>query len=146
MIVVVCSVVAEHNKKFLLVSEKKNEAEGKYGLPGGQLEHGETLEECAEREFKEETGYDAGEIELFTITHKPATQHGNSVIRFVYKTASAVISQRSPAELQTVWLDRDEIIALSQEGLLRGADVLDVLDATSKELTITIKTYKTISS
>lgn len=37
-----------------------------YELPAGKLEPGEPPEECARRELKEETGYDAGSIEKLT--------------------------------------------------------------------------------
>ena len=56
MIIVVCSVIVRRHDKFLMIQEEKEEAVGKYGLPGGKLEHGETLEEGARRELEEETG------------------------------------------------------------------------------------------
>jgi ADP-ribose diphosphatase len=37
-----------------------------YELPAGKLEPGEPPEECARRELKEETGYDAGKLEKLT--------------------------------------------------------------------------------
>lgn len=37
-----------------------------YELPAGKLEPGEPPEECARRELKEETGYDAGTLEKLT--------------------------------------------------------------------------------
>ncbi|KAI3796214.1 hypothetical protein L1987_38880 [Smallanthus sonchifolius] len=40
-----------------------------YALPGGHLEFGESFEECAAREVKEETGLDIKNIELLTATN-----------------------------------------------------------------------------
>ncbi|XP_076907977.1 nudix hydrolase 1-like [Bidens hawaiensis] len=40
-----------------------------YALPGGHLEFGESFEECAAREVKEETGLDIKNIELLTASN-----------------------------------------------------------------------------
>lgn len=40
--------------KFLFVQDRRT---GKYGLCKGKIAQGETLEECAIREVREETGY-----------------------------------------------------------------------------------------
>ncbi|KVI05323.1 nudix hydrolase 1-like [Cynara cardunculus var. scolymus] len=40
-----------------------------YALPGGHLEFGESFEECAAREVKEETGLDIKDIQLLTVTN-----------------------------------------------------------------------------
>ncbi|MBP1996932.1 NUDIX hydrolase [Paenibacillus eucommiae] len=40
---------------------------GLWGLPGGSMEPGETLEEVAKRELLEETGLEARSLELFNI-------------------------------------------------------------------------------
>jgi ADP-ribose pyrophosphatase YjhB (NUDIX family) len=138
MIVVVCSVVVERNGKYLFVCEKKQEAKGKYGLPGGQLEHAETLLECARRELQEETGYDAEHLSLVSITHKPFTHKHNSVVRFVYRASGPVQTNKS-TELQTTWLTEAEAAELNQAGRIRGEDVLDTLGANNRDLTV--RTY-----
>ncbi|KAK8470656.1 hypothetical protein PHAVU_003G024900 [Phaseolus vulgaris] len=40
-----------------------------YALPGGHLEFGESFEECAAREVKEETGLEIGKSEFLTVTN-----------------------------------------------------------------------------
>jgi ADP-ribose pyrophosphatase len=49
--------------RVLLVRQYRYAADGfVYEIPAGRLEAGESPESCAERELKEETGYDAGEV------------------------------------------------------------------------------------
>jgi len=56
-------VVVNKENKILLVRHKKGN-QRYWVLPGGRLEYGETFEECAIRELKEETGLDV-EVERF---------------------------------------------------------------------------------
>ena len=50
----------------LLVRRGNEPAKGKWGLPGGVIELGETVEEAVVREVKEETGIDVRPIRLIT--------------------------------------------------------------------------------
>ena len=56
-------VVLNKGNKILLVRHRKGNRRY-WVLPGGRLEYGETFEECAVRELKEETGLDV-EVERF---------------------------------------------------------------------------------
>lgn len=56
---VTCSVMLEQDGNLLLVQEADPAFYGKWNQPAGHLDVGETLFECALRETKEETGYEA---------------------------------------------------------------------------------------
>ena len=126
MIIVSASVVAKKDNKVLLIKEKKDVAKGKYGLPGGKLETGETIIECAEREFNEETGGQVHDLQLIAITHKPHSRENNSVVRFVFYSESfELVSQN--AELVTKWFSKADFLQMVEQERIRGADVVDIV-------------------
>ena len=57
-------VLNQEGKIFLMASPKWR---GKYGLPGGHIEYGETMKKTAKREIKEETGLDIFDIEFLMV-------------------------------------------------------------------------------
>ncbi|MGR9049587.1 NUDIX hydrolase [Halobacillus faecis] len=57
-------VIIENDQQEILLQHRKD---GGWGLPGGLMELGESLEETARREVKEETGLQLGALELLDI-------------------------------------------------------------------------------
>ena len=54
--ILVASVVLIKDGKYLLIQEKRRDIYGLWNIPGGRVDPGETLEQTAIRETKEETG------------------------------------------------------------------------------------------
>lgn len=66
---IVCGVVIKQNGKYLLVQEKQPKVYGMWNLPGGRVDEGESLEQAAVREAKEEVGYDVSLGDKIQVLH-----------------------------------------------------------------------------
>lgn len=60
-------VTIRNNGLILLAKRKSNHAYGMWSTPGGHLEYGESFEECAIREVKEETGIILEEVKFWHV-------------------------------------------------------------------------------
>ncbi len=128
MISVVSTAIIEKDDKFLFVKETKPSAVGKWGLPGGKLEEGESITDCVRREVMEETGYHVTSENLLGIINKTATHEGNTVIRFFYSCRISS-TQASTAEHESKFLSIDDVRVLNGKGLIRGDEILRLLEA-----------------
>lgn len=60
------------NKAILTMQFRPGPGRTLFELPGGYLDGGETPEQCARRELKEETGYEASELQFVGKTYADA--------------------------------------------------------------------------
>lgn len=79
-----CGVVIFNEKgQFLMGKRKSNHANGRYCLPGGWIEFGETVEQAVKREAMEETGLTIKNLELLGFTEnifKEENKHSISIV------------------------------------------------------------------
>ena len=115
---IVCGVVIKKDGKYLLVQEKQPKAYGKWNLPGGRVDAGESLEQAAVREAKEESGYDVVlSGKLLTIHHAAELPVLN-----VFKADIVGGELKFPQDeiLDAKWFTYDEIKKMESE--LRNRD------------------------
>lgn len=68
---------------------------GKWDLPKGKLDDGETIEECAVREVEEETGLrNIQPGELIDITTHAYTEHGKDIVKETHWFAMKVVGDQ----------------------------------------------------
>ncbi len=66
-----CDMVLVEDGKVLLVKRGREPFKGQWALPGGMIEEGETAEQCARREMREETGLDVEPVKLVGVYSDP---------------------------------------------------------------------------
>ena len=76
----IAGVLIENKGKYLLVQEGSGSAKGLWNLPAGHVDPGETLEQAARREAREESGLNVA-IEDHLITGRTKEGHPYSVFR-----------------------------------------------------------------
>ena len=118
-------VVVKRGHRFLLVHERKH-GQGWY-LPAGRVEPGETFEEAALRETKEESGIDVELEGILRVEQTPRLDHQRLRVFFLArpKGEAAPKSVADEHSLEAGWFSLDEVAKLP----LRGDEVMQWLRA-----------------
>jgi 8-oxo-dGTP diphosphatase len=120
---VVAAVILEKDYRYLLVQEGQPAAYGLWNLPAGRVDVGESLEEAAEREAKEETGYTVKLTGQVGIWHEEA----DKAIKHVYAAEITDGDLAIPEEelMDAQWFSFEDIETM--RGQLRGPWVLEAI-------------------
>jgi 8-oxo-dGTP diphosphatase len=110
----VCYIRA--NGKTLMMQRTTNDAMlGKWIVPGGKFEPGETPEDCVIREIKEETGIDLEEVRLrgiLTFVRNKADQTQNTCTCFVFESFNFRENEFPVADGEIRWVEDGQMTSL----------------------------------
>jgi ADP-ribose pyrophosphatase YjhB (NUDIX family) len=117
------ALVEGREGRILLVRHKKERGgywQGKWILPGGMLEVGETIDEGIVREVREETGLLIDIIPMETSPVERIVKEGNRVILhvvYIVKRAALLGGELRPASDvgEVMWVRRDKMAAVKDE-------------------------------
>lgn len=121
---VVAGVIIKKDNKYLLLQEKQPKAYMLWNFPAGRVDVGESLEETAIRETKEESGYDVELLKEIKIFHEKAT----SVVKHVFEAKIIGGELKFPEDeiLDAQWFTYEEIKNMRDK--LRSEWILDTIN------------------
>lgn len=91
------AVIVVRDGKVLIGKRKEAYGQGTWALPGGGLRFGETLEECARREAKEEAGIEVGNVSFATVVNDVMSDLGKHYVT-IYMKAEYLSGESHPAD------------------------------------------------
>ncbi len=110
-----------------MIKEFKPSAAGKWGLPGGKLEKGESIVSGLRREVQEETGHKVLSEKLIGVINKPKSSENNTVIKFVFR-CEVGNKPTTTAEHEYDFLTLPALEKLNSQGLIRGLEIVPLLN------------------
>jgi len=119
------AMIITKEDKVLLMKRKGSHGKGTWSTPGGHLEFGETLEECAAREAKEEVGVEVIDVRFRAVTNDIFEETGKHYIT-VWMEGKPVGEPFIAAEREVeeigwfAWDSLPEPLFLTLENLVKG--------------------------
>jgi ADP-ribose pyrophosphatase len=100
-------------------------------VPGGVVDPGESPEEAARRELREETGFEAESFELLSVVEPNPALQGNRCWTYLARGAREVAETEwdEEEELETVLVPRDQLADLVDERHVTHALVVVAIEA-----------------
>jgi 8-oxo-dGTP diphosphatase len=108
------SLTRDSEGRVLLVRRGRPPFEGRWALPGGFVEYGETTEDACVRETREETGVEV-EIEILAAVYsRPDRDPRGHTVSVVYRCRAIAGDPRGADDAaEARWFSPDEIATLS---------------------------------
>jgi 8-oxo-dGTP diphosphatase len=105
-------VLVNKSGRVLMLRRSNVHGDGAWSAPGGHIDQGESLEQCAEREVFEETGVTIKNIRFFAVTNDIFEAEGKHYVTIWmsadYERGSAFVA--APEEASEVgWFDHSEL-------------------------------------
>lgn len=98
-------IIIEKEREIVLIKRKIPPFEGKLAFPGGKVDEGETVEQAAVREGKEETSLDIELKEILGVYSDPERDPRDHVITTVFAASGSGELKASDDAKEANWYD-----------------------------------------
>lgn len=109
--------IIEKDNKILMVKEAKKKCYGKWNVPAGHLEEGETIFDGAVREIFEETGCKVKLKNMLPIIYSEFENTTLIVLTFTTELLEEKISFNKEEILDVKWISKEELENMNSEDL-----------------------------
>jgi len=111
------------NGKVLLIKRRNEPFKGRWALPGGFVEYGETVEDAVLREVKEETGMDAEIKKLVGVYSDPSRDPRGHTISIVFLLEGKGDVMAGDDAVEAKFFDLNELppLAFDHEKIIKDA-------------------------
>ncbi len=105
-------IIVVRKGKVLMGKRKGAHGEGAWSVPGGNLEYGENIEECAVREVFEETGIKIKDTQFITVTNDVFQKENKHYITLWMRASSnsgKIVISEPDKFLEIKWVDPEQL-------------------------------------
>ena len=118
------SVAVMDGDRILMVQEEKPALHGRWNLPGGHVDHGESPNDAAVREAREEVNLTLTMSGIVGIYANPKS------VRFVYRAEATGETPTAGDEILAVrWMALDELLSMPDEVLVSPGSLRAIVEA-----------------
>ncbi|MCA9332740.1 NUDIX hydrolase [Candidatus Saccharibacteria bacterium] len=123
--VVAACVIRDDKGRYLLVQEAQPKVYGLWNLAAGHVDKGESIEEAAVREAKEETGLDVKLVDKIGIWHDKVDEPIRHA--FTVRIVGGEVTPQPGEVLDVQLFTYDQIVQMRKEGKLRVEWIFDAI-------------------
>ena len=138
---IVAQVYVKKDRKILMVQENKEGIKGKWNMPAGKLEDGETIIEAAIREVKEETNINVAIKGLIAVQETVSSLGQLLILYFLGEYKSGTIKYDKQEISDVKWMSEKEILSLDRKQI-RGAETIEDILKFAKKTPISLDRIK----